>query len=75
MGHTIYRVNIPRHLHVICVFKNVDTNKWGWFSNQKYSYTWYNSLADTVKGWAATQEDKNAGRYYIEVLDWEEDEL
>jgi hypothetical protein len=73
MGYQAYRINLLAHRHVICVFKDIGTGKYAWFSNQLFSGVWYRSLLDSVKGWVAAGSSGTLGPYYIEIL--EEDEL
>jgi hypothetical protein len=67
MGYqNVYRVNIVRYRHVICVFK--DNNKYRYFSNQYLRGGTFNSVREAVNHWCDIQDHKPTRLYYTETV-------
>ena len=67
MGYKhVYRVNIVRHKHVICVFR--DGSEYRYFSNQYLRHGMFNSIRETVDRWCKSKDYKPTKLYYAERL-------
>lgn len=67
MGYQhVYRVNIARYKHVICVFK--DESLYRYFSNQYLRSDTFNSIHEAVCHWCNRKGYKTTKLYYSERL-------
>ncbi len=67
MGYkNVFRVNIPKYRHVICVFKDGDLYRY--FSNQIYRPGPFNSVYEAVSHWCGKKEHKPTKVYYSEKI-------
>ncbi len=67
MGYKeIYRVNIARYLHVICVFKTDEVYRY--FTNQYLRSGTFNSVKEAADHWCKSHEHKPTRVYYAERL-------
>ena len=62
----VYRVNIIRYRHVICVFK--DDSQYRYFSNQYLRRGTFGSVRETVNHWCDGKDHKPTRLYYKERL-------
>jgi hypothetical protein len=67
MGYqSVYRVNIMRYRHVICVFR--DDSSYRYFSNQYLRSGMFNSIREAVNHWCNGKGYKPTRLYYAEKL-------
>jgi hypothetical protein len=67
MGYEyVYRVNIARYKHVICVFK--DGSEYKYFTNQYLRRDTFNSMYEAVSHWCNGKDYKPTKMYYSERL-------
>ena len=62
----VYRVNIIRYRHVICVFK--DDSEYRYFSNQYLRRGTFSSIYEAVNHWCKKRDHKPTRLYYAERL-------
>lgn len=62
----VYRVNIVKYKHVICVFK--DTDIYRYFSNRTYKPGPFGSMYIAVNDWSERNKHKPTKMYYRERL-------
>lgn len=67
MGYAkTYRVNMPKQLHVICVFQS--GSKWFWASNNFIYTVGYDDFIEAVKGWYIRHNKDFDGCYFAERI-------
>lgn len=64
----VYRCNIVKHQHVLCIFYDERLGKWRYFSNRALKSGLFTSSRAAVYNWCDRKEKKRTRMYYNERL-------